>query len=70
MNVYQEQYQEKFIKELPVDFHKIKNMDLSKIPTEYHNLFTTDWNWGKHSKMPIDRRITLHKLFLEYLYNK
>jgi hypothetical protein len=69
MNVYQEFYTEQFIKELPVDFHKIKNMDLTKVPEEYHSLFTTDWNWGKYSKMPITRRMILQQLFLEYQHN-
>jgi hypothetical protein len=69
MNVYQKNYTAEFIKSLPVDFNKIKNMDLSTIPTEYHNLFTTDWNWGNQSKMPMNQRIILHQLHLEYQHN-
>lgn len=69
MNVYQETYTEDFINELPVDFHKIKNMDLTTIPYQYRILFTTDWNWGSHSKMPMDQRRIFHEMFLEYHHN-
>jgi hypothetical protein len=66
MSVYQKNYHPEFIKELPVDFIKIKNMDLNHIPNDYHVLFTTDWNWGRWSKMPMSERIILHRLYLEY----
>jgi hypothetical protein len=64
MNVYQEEYTEQFIKELPVDFHKIRKMDLSKIDSSLHCLFTTDWNWGKHSKMNFVMRNHMNELWL------
>jgi hypothetical protein len=69
MNVYQKNYHPEFIKELPVDFKKIKNMNLDIIPTEYHSLFTTDWNWGNHSSMEISKRMIMHQLFLDYIHN-
>lgn len=69
MNIYQKNYSEQFIKELPIDFHKIKQMDLTTIPVEYHSLFTTDWNWGRYSTMPAKRKTILHQLFLEYQHN-
>jgi hypothetical protein len=66
MNVYQQTYTKEFIAELPVDFNKIKNMDLTTIPMKYHGLFTTDWNWGNHSKMEMSMRIMYHELNREY----
>jgi hypothetical protein len=69
MNVYQQTYTEQFINELPVDFNKIKNMDLNTIPHQYHRLFTTDWNWGKFSKMTMNERRVLHEIFLDYQHN-
>jgi hypothetical protein len=69
MNVYQKDYHPEFIKELPVHFNKIKNMNLDFVPKEYHCLFTTDWNWGKHSTMEMSKRMTMHQLFLEYIHN-
>jgi hypothetical protein len=69
MNIYQQNFTEQFIKDLPIDFHKTKNMDLNTIPKEYHILFTTDWNWGRYSKMSMDKRMSLHRLFLEYQHN-
>jgi hypothetical protein len=66
MNVYQQQYESDFIKSLPVNFNKIKNMDLSVIPKQYHGLFTTDWNWGKYSKMPMTERMNYHEINQEY----
>ena len=66
MNVYQQTYTQQFINDLPVNFNKVKNMDLSTIPTKYHGLFTTDWNWGNHSKMAMDTRIMYHELNQEY----
>lgn len=66
MNVYQQTHTEEFIKNLPVDFYKIKNMDLSKIQPVYHDLFTTDWNWGAHSKMKYGLRVVMNDLFKEY----
>jgi hypothetical protein len=68
-NVYQLDYTEKFINELPVDFHSIKNKDLSKVPEIYRVLFRTDWNWGNHSKMDMNDRMYLNDLWLEYLNN-
>jgi hypothetical protein len=69
MNVYQQKYSEEFIKELPVDFYKIKNTDLSKIPTDFHPLFTTDWNWGRYSKLEISERQFLQRVWLEYMHH-
>lgn len=66
MNVYQQEYEADFIKSLPVNFKKYKNMDLTTIPQKYRVLFTTDWNWGKYSKMPMNERINLHELNKEY----
>jgi hypothetical protein len=66
MNVYQLNYTEDFIKSLPVKFNKIKNLDLKTIPSDYHCLFTTDWNWGSHSKMRMEDRIFCEQLFHEY----
>lgn len=66
MNVYHKEFHPEFIKELPVNFNKIKNMNLSEIPECYHELFTTDWNWGKYSSMKMDKRMDLQQLFLEY----
>ena len=66
MNVYQMNYEKEFIEKLPVNFNKIKNKDLSTIPTKYHGLFTTDWNWGKYSKMAMDTRIMYHELSKQY----
>jgi len=66
MNVYQENYSQQFIDDLPVNFNKIKNMDLDKVPKEYQCLFTTDWNWGNHSKMKMEKRIMYHEIYLEY----
>lgn len=66
MNVYQKNYHPEFIKELPVDFNKIKNMDLSSVPTGYQGLFTTDWNWGRYSTMPMNQRMIYQSLFLQY----
>lgn len=70
MNVYEQNYSESFIKELPVDFHKIKNMDLSKIDKGYHCLFTTDWNWGRYSTMDPDLKILIHEIYLDYLHKE
>ena len=69
MNVYHKNYHPEFIKELPVNFEKFKNTDLSTIPSQYHCLFTTDWNWGRYSTMPMSQRITMHTLYLEYQHN-
>lgn len=66
MNVYQKEYDPQFIKKLPVDFNKMKNIDLNTIPQDYHILFMTDWNWGRYSTMPMHQRELLHELFLEY----
>jgi hypothetical protein len=66
MNVYQKTYKEEFIKELPVNFNKIKNMDLTSIPEHFRALFTTDWNWGIHSKMRMEDRMFLQDLFHDY----
>jgi hypothetical protein len=66
MNVYQQTYTQQFIDDLPVNFNKVKNMDLSILPTKYHGLFTTDWNWGKYSKMAMETRIMYHELNNEY----
>lgn len=67
MNVYHKEFHPEFIKELPVDFEKMKNMDLSKIDKDYHCLFTTDWNWGRYSTMQMDLRMLLQELYLEYM---
>jgi hypothetical protein len=69
-NVYQKNYNKEFIKELPVNFDKIKNMDLSKVEEKYRTLFTTDWNWGNHSSMKIQDRMVLQELWLEYQHSK
>ena len=66
MNVYQKKYHEEFIKELPVNFEKIKNMNLSEIPEVFHELFTTDWNWGRYSSMKMSERAIMNDLYLEY----
>jgi hypothetical protein len=66
MNVYHKNYHPDFIKELPVNFEKMKNINLDNIPTDYHKLFTTDWNWGRYSTMSMEKRILLHELYLEY----
>lgn len=68
MNVYDKEFHPEFIKELPVDFEKMKNMDLSKIPSQYHLLFTTDWNWGRYSTMDMDQRMILQEIYLDYLH--
>ena len=68
MNVYHKEFNPEFIKDLPVDFEKMKNMDLSKIPLQYHLLFTTDWNWGRYSKMDMDQRMILQEIHLDYLH--
>lgn len=70
MNVYQKNYNPEFIKELPVDFNKIKNMNLSTIPEKYQVLFTTDWNWGRYSNMPMSQRMVYQNLFLEYQHEE
>lgn len=67
MNVYQQNYDPEFIKNLPVNFEKIKNKDLSDIPEVFHDLFTTDWNWGNHSKMHYSMRIIMNDLHKEYI---
>jgi|688.fasta_scaffold866759_2 hypothetical protein len=69
-NVYQLDYEQEFIDNLPVDFEKIKNMDLNTIPEIYHVLFMTDWNWGNASKMEMDDRMYLNDLYLEYMRNE
>lgn len=69
MNVYQKNYHPEFIKELPVDFNKIKNIDLNTIPKEYQVLFTTDWNWGRYSSMPMSQRMIYQNLFLQYQHD-
>jgi hypothetical protein len=67
MNVYQQNYDPEFIKQLPVDFNKIKNIDLSTIPEVFHDLFKTDWNWGNHSKMKYQLRNIMNELHTEYV---
>ena len=66
MNVYQKTYKEEFIKELPVNFHRIKNMDLTSIPEHFRALFSTDWNWGRHSTMKVEDRMLLQELWNDY----
>ena len=66
MNVYQQNYKAEFINKLPVNFDKFKNMDLSEIPPVFHDLFTTDWNWGIYSKMPYKLRNIMNDLHTEY----
>lgn len=66
MNLYQKTYKEEFIKELPVNFYKIKNMDLTSIPEHFRALFTTDWNWGRHSTMKVEDRIFLQEIWNDY----
>jgi hypothetical protein len=66
MNVYQLNYTEEFINELPVNFYKIKEMDLTSIPEHFRSLFTTDWNWGRYSKMDIEDRMFFEELFHDY----
>ena len=68
MNVYHKEFNPEFIKDLPVDFEKMKNMDLSKIPSQYHLLFTTDWNWGRYSTMEMSHRMILQEIHLDYLH--
>jgi hypothetical protein len=65
-NVYDQEYSEKFINDLPVNFYKIKNKDLSKVPDIYRVLFITDWNWGNYSKMDMLDRNYCNELYLEY----
>jgi hypothetical protein len=67
MNVYQKTYKPEFTKQLPVNFNKIKNMDLSQMPEVFHELFTTDWNWGNHSSMGYSLRIIMNDLHKEYI---
>jgi hypothetical protein len=67
MNIYHKEFHPEFIKELPVDFNKMKNIDLTTIPSEYHLLFTTDWNWGRHSTMPMDQRMILQQMYLDFM---
>jgi len=66
MNVYQKTYKEEFIKELPVNFYGIKNMDLTSIPEHFRALFTTDWNWGNHSTMKVEDRMFLQEIWNDY----
>lgn len=66
MNLYQKTYKEEFIKELPVNFYKIKNMDLTSIPEHFRALFTTDWNWGRYSTMKVEDRIFLQEIWNDY----
>jgi hypothetical protein len=66
MNVYQKTYKEEFIKELPVNFYRIKNMDLTSIPEHFRALFTTDWNWGIHSTMKVEDRMFLQEIYNDY----
>ena len=66
MNVYQKTYKEEFINELPVNFHKIKNMDLTSMPEHFRVLFTTDWNWGRHSTMKVEDRMLLQEIWNDY----
>jgi hypothetical protein len=66
MSVYQKEYTKEFIEQLPVDFNKMKNIDLKQIPKKYHLVFTTDWNWGSHSTMRYEERLNLMELWLEY----
>jgi hypothetical protein len=66
MNVYQKTYKEEFIKELPVNFYGIKNMDLTSIPKHFRVLFTTDWNWGIHSTMKVEDRMFLQEIWNDY----
>jgi len=66
MSIYENDYDEEFINELPVDFYRIKNMDLSLIPEHFRALFRTDWNWGRHSTMEVENRMFLEELFHDY----
>jgi hypothetical protein len=66
MNIYQETYSKEFIAQLPVNFEYYKNLDLSTIPSKYHELFVTDWNWGRYSNMKLSDRTYLNELFREY----
>ena len=70
MNVYQKDYSAEFIKSLPVNFNKMKNINLNEIPECYHCIFTTDWNWGKYSNMKMENRRVIHEIFLEYQHYK
>jgi hypothetical protein len=65
-NVYDLDYPKDFIQSLPIDFYRIKNMDLTNVPKIYHVVFRTDWNWGNHSKMGNKDRVLCNTLFLEY----
>jgi hypothetical protein len=67
MNIYHKEFHPEFIKELPVDFNKMKNIDLTTIPSEYRLLFTTDWNWGRYSTMPMDQRMILQQMYLDFM---
>jgi len=66
-NVYNLEYTNDFKENLPIDWDKWANKDLTNIPSKFHILFRTDWNWGPFSKMEMSDRIHLHELYLEYI---
>lgn len=66
MNVYEKSYHPEFIASLPVNFKKIKSIDLSSIPEKFHCLFKTDWNWGRYSSMKMSERAILADWYLVY----
>lgn len=66
MNIYQQNHAKELIAQLPVNFEYYKNLDLSRIQSKYHVLFTTDWNWGRYSNMNLSDRVYLNDLWREY----